>query len=114
MSRSRLSSRSALALLLGLGGLVLAASAQAETGWAASHPRQAQVLERTTHLQRRITEEVRTGEIGPARAYALRRQVGRLRAREQALARRNGGYITPQQQAALNAQEDRISRRVGP
>ena len=114
MSRSNPSSRGAFALLLALGAVALAGSAQAETGWAAAHPRRAQVLERTTQLERRITAEVRSGELGPARAAALRSQVWRVRAREQALARRNGGFITPAQQAALNAQEDRISRKVGP
>ncbi len=103
----------ALALVLGLGVLSTASPAQAGTRWEAAHPRRDQVLDRTHNLQRRITRERREGEIGPARARALRMQDRRVRAREQTMARRNGGTITRAQQAALNRQENRISQRVG-
>ncbi len=103
-----------LALILGLGALSAIPSAQAATRWEAAHPRRDQVLDRTHNLQRRITQERRAGEISPMRAHRLRMQDRRLRQREQAMARRNGGYITRGQQAALNQQANRVSRHVGP
>ncbi|OIQ89631.1 hypothetical protein GALL_284780 [mine drainage metagenome] len=106
--------RGVAAAFVGLGALAAVPAAQAETRWEAAHPRRDQVLDRTGHLHQRIARERREGEISPARAHALQLRVRRVRAREQALARRNGGYITPAQQAALNRQENRLSQRVGP
>ena len=102
-----------LAALLGLGAFTFTTAAQAESRWEATHPRRDQVLDRTQNLQRRITQQRREGEISLRRARALRMQDRHLRAEEQSMARRNGGYITPQQQAALNRQESGLSRRVG-
>lgn len=113
MSSHRPLVSSLLAMLLGLGSLTAFTAAQAETRWEAAHPRRDQVLDRTQNLRRRITQQRREGELSPQRARVLRRQDQHLRTEEQAMARRNGGYITPQQQARLNRQENGLSRRVG-
>lgn len=99
------------ALLVGIGSLAAVASAHAETRWESVHPRRDQVLDRTRHLDRRIVHERREGEIGAARAQALHAQV---RLEQRAMARSNGGFIIPARQAALNQQQDAISRKVGP
>lgn len=106
--------QAAAIFVLGIGALAAVASAHAETRWEAAHPRRDQVLDRTQHLNRRIVQERREGQIGVARAHALHAQVRQVRREEQAMARSNGGYITKAQQAALNQQENIIGRTVGP
>ena len=113
MSRRNSVVHGVLALVFGLGVMSVAMAAQAENRWEAKHPRRDQVLDRIQNLQRRIHQERLEGTMSPARARALRAQTNRVRAEEQAMARRNGGYITPAQQATLNRQEDRISQKVG-
>ncbi len=113
MSNHRPLIPSIVAVLLGVAALTAVTAAQAATHWEAAHPRRDQVLDRTHNLLRRTAQQRREGEISPRRARALRMQDRHIRAEEQAMARRNGGYITPQQQAALNRQENGLSRRVG-
>ena len=87
--------------------------AHADTAWDAAHPRRDQVIDRTHHLDQRIARERREGEIGPARALALHREVRRIRMEQRRMAQANGGAITRAQQARLNQQEDAVSRQIG-
>ncbi len=102
-----------LALALGLAALGIATAAQAENPWEGAHPRREQVWDRAGNLQRRIGQERNAGDLAPARAHALWLQVQSVRRQEQAMAAVNGGYLTPEQQTALNQEEDLISRRIG-
>lgn len=91
----------------------LAAPAIAQTPWQAQHPRRAQVDARLRTQDARIDEELRTGQITPARAARLHDADHRIRAHEQRMAAMHGGHITADDQARLNAEEDRISHRIG-
>lgn len=91
----------------------LAAPAMAQTPWQARHPLRAQVDARLANQAARIDQGVRTGRIAPARAQRLHAADQRIRAEEQRMAARNGGHITKRQQARLNAEEDRVSQRIG-
>ena len=113
------STRRSLGLLLvGLAALVVAAPGFArgdgrDHRFEAHHPRRDQVLDRSQFQNRRITRQVRAGELTHAQAHALRRNDARIAGREQYLARRNGGYITKKQQAHLNRRLDNNSKRIG-
>ena len=91
----------------------LAAPAMAQTAWQAEHPRRAQVDARLRTQDARIDEELSAGRISPARAAHLHAADERIRAHEQRLAAMHGGHITAADQARLNAEEDRVSRRIG-
>jgi len=91
----------------------LAAPAMAQTPWQAQHPRRAQVDARLRTQDARIDEEVRTGQISPAKAARLHAADRRIREHEQRMAAMHGGHITADDQARLNAEEDRVSHRIG-
>ena len=113
------STRRSLGLLLvGLAAMAVAAPGFArgdghDHRFEAHHPRRNQVLDRSQFQNRRITRQVREGELTHAQARALRRNDARIAGREQYLARRNGGYITKKQQARLNRRLDNNSKRIG-
>ncbi|HUN72478.1 MAG TPA: hypothetical protein VMU52_09225 [Steroidobacteraceae bacterium] len=91
----------------------LSAPAMAQNGWQAQHPRRAQVNARLATQDARIDQEVRTGQIGPRQAAHLHAADQRIRAQEEQMAARHGGHITAREQAKLNAEEDRVSHRIG-
>jgi hypothetical protein len=91
----------------------LAAPAMAQTPWQAEHPREAQVNGRLRNQDARIDQELRTGQIGPEQAARLHAADHRIRAKEQQMAAMHGGHITAHEQARLNAEEDRVSHRIG-
>jgi hypothetical protein len=91
----------------------LAAPAMAQTPWQAQHPRRAQVDARLRTQDARIDEEIRTGRISPAKAARLHAADRRIRGHEQRMAAMHGGHITADEQARLNAEEDRVSQRIG-
>ncbi|MHB1799957.1 MAG: hypothetical protein ACYCUI_16985 [Vulcanimicrobiaceae bacterium] len=76
------------------------------------HARRDQMLDRMQLQNHRITQQVREGELNHAQAHALRRTDARIAGREQALARRNGGYITKKHQAHLNRRLNDNSKRI--
>lgn len=81
--------------------------------WQAAHPRRAQVDARLATQDARIDQELRTGQIGPGQAARLHGADRRIRAEEQRMAAMHGGHITRHEQARLNAEEDRVSHRIG-
>lgn len=98
------------ATLMTLG---VAASAQAETRWEHNHPRRDQVNDRLERENARIRHEVREGEMSPRRAARLHHQVHKVRREERLMASQHGGHITRQERRVLNAQANRVSRRIG-
>lgn len=110
----RLSPRTASLLLIGLTALAAAAPSMAgDRHFDYHHPRRDQVLDRTQLQNRRITHQVREGELTHAQAHRLRANDARIAGREQYLAGRNGGYITRRQQANLNRRLNGNSKRIG-
>lgn len=91
----------------------LAAPAMAQSAWQIHHPRRAQVNGRLAIQDARIDQEVHTGQISPARAARLHEADQRIRAQEQQMAAMHGGHLTAREQARLNAEEDRVSQRIG-
>lgn len=91
----------------------LAAPAMADTPWQAQHPRRAQINARLEHQDARIDQELRTGQITPARAARLHAADQRIRAEERQMAAMHGGHLSDREQARLNAEEDRVSHRIG-
>lgn len=88
-------------------------AAMAQTAWQARHPRRAQVNARLANQDARIDQEVKTGQIGPAKAARLHMADQRIRDHERRMAAMHGGDITARDQAKLNAEEDRVSHRIG-
>jgi len=112
MSKSYPAVLTAAAAAVSLG--CLAAPAMAQGAWAAQHPLRAEVNARLAKQDMRIDQKVRMGQMGPDRAARLHAADGRIRAHEQRMAAMHGGHITPREQARLNAEEDRVSREIGP
>lgn len=106
--------RTSLAAVAAAASLVcLAAPAMAQTAWQAQHPRRAQVDARLRTQDARIDEELRTGQITPTRAARLHEADHRIRSHEERMAAMHGGHLTADDQARLNAEEDRVSHRIG-
>jgi hypothetical protein len=104
-------------LLIALAGLAMAtgaaSAASAQTTFDQTHPRRAEVNRRLENQDRRINQDRREGEIGPARAYRLHRADRRMRREELRFARNDNGHITRSQQHRLNRQENAVSQRIG-
>jgi len=111
MSKTYRNAVTAVAAALSLA--CLAAPAMAQSAWQIHHPRRAQVNDRLAMQDARIDQEVRTGQISPAQAARLHGADERIRAQEQQMAAMHGGHITRREQARLNAEEDRLSHRIG-
>ena len=97
-----------LAVALGASSL-----AQAETVWQAQHPRRTEVNARLANQNRRINQEVRTGQISRAKAAQLHHEDHQIRNEERAMASQDGGHITKAEQHVLNQQENHVSRQIG-
>ena len=81
--------------------------------WAADHPRRAQVNQRLRNQNNRIRQEVKEGDLNKAQAGQLHHEDHMIRQEERDMAKVNGGYITKQQQGALNQQLNKVSGRIG-
>jgi hypothetical protein len=102
----------ASAIFLGAAGFV--PLAHADGRWAAAHPRRDQVNDRLANQSRRINQEYRAGEITRGQAAQLHREDHQVRQEERLMASQSGSHITCLEQQALNQQENRISRQIGP
>lgn len=107
--------RSTFAVALFCSALTLGAvlPARADTPWNTHHPRREQINHRLGTQNRRISTQLREGEITRGQAARLHRADRRTRMTERRMARRNGGYVTRRQQRLLNRRENRVSRRIG-
>jgi hypothetical protein len=111
MSKSIHTVLTAVAAAVSLG--CIATPALAQGAWQAQHPRRAQLDGRLRTQDARIDEELRAGQITPARAARLHDADHHIRAEEQRMAAMHGGHITEREQARLNGEADRVSHRIG-
>ena len=103
-----------LASAIFLGAAGVAPAAHADGAWAAAHPRRDQVNDRLANQSRRINQDYRAGEITRGQATQLHHEDHQVRQEERLMASQNGSHITRLEQQALNQQENRISRQIGP
>jgi hypothetical protein len=102
----------AAAMALALAGVSSIATAQ-DTQWQDNHPRREEVNKRLQNQNKRISKEVKAGEISPEQAKKLHKQDRKIRKEEKAMASQNGGHITKAEQKRLNRQENRVSKEIG-
>jgi len=93
--------------------VAIPASAPSKAEWNKDHPRRAEVNARIAKQNKRITNEVKEGEINKSQAQALRATDKSVRAQERADAKANGGHITKAEQANLNQQLNQNSQVIG-
>jgi hypothetical protein len=101
----------AIALFAGAGGSTFAADK--DTTWQKNHPRREQVNNRLANQNKRIHNEVKSGEITKTQATTLHQQDKALRQEERTMASHDGGHITKTEQKALNQQENAVSKQIG-
>ncbi len=105
--------------LVTICGLIVTASllaptmASAETKWEKSHPRRDQVNDRLANQNKRIHNEVKEGEMSKGEASQLHQEDKNIRSEERSMAKQDGGHITKADQAALNQQENGVSKQIG-
>ena len=100
------------ALALCLGGLVSTAMAD-ETKWQKDHPRRTEVNNRLANQNKRINNEVKSGQITKQQAQKLHSQDHAIRQEERTMASHDGGHITKADQKSLNQQENAVSKEIG-
>ena len=106
--------RTSVALaLVAFGAATFTVGAMAETPWQQAHPRRTEVNARLNHQDRRINNEVKSGEISKGQAATLHKEDRQIRREEHAMARQDGGHITKLDQRALNQQENGVSAQIG-
>ncbi len=89
------------------------AQTPAETQWQKDHPRRTEVNARLANQNKRINNEVKSGEITKAQGAQLHKNDRQIRKEERAMASQNGGHITKTEQKALNQQENANSKKIG-
>jgi hypothetical protein len=91
----------------------LSSNAFAETPWQKHHPVRVHDNHRIANQNRRITQEVKEGEMTHAQAHALRADDRKIRQEERDMASQNGSHLTRADQHALNQQLNENSRDIG-
>jgi hypothetical protein len=91
----------------------LSGAALADTRFQQFHPRREQVNNRLANQNRRITTEVKEGEISGKQAAYLHSEDHQIRTEERAMASQNNTHLTKLEQATLNQQENRVSQQIG-
>ena len=109
LSKSKIAIGAVVAAFLG----TIAGGAMAETKWEKNHPRRDQVNDRLANQNHRINQERKEGEITKEQANQLHKEDRQIRREERAMASQNGGHITKKEQAALNQQENAVSKQIG-
>ena len=94
-------------------GSIAASSMAADGPWAKDHPRRTQVNKRLNNQNKRIDQEVKSGEISKGQAAKLHKEDRQIRKEERTMASQNGGHITKQEQKTLNQQENQVSKQIG-
>jgi len=100
------------ALALSLGALASTAMAD-ETQWQKDHPRRTEVNNRLANQNKRINNEVKSGQITKQQAQKLHAQDHAIRQEERTMASHDNGHITKADQKALNQQENAVSKEIG-
>ena len=104
----------AVTMILGiLAGGAFAADEAKDINWQKNHPRREQVNNRLNNQNKRITNEVKEGDLTKSQAAGLRKQDRQIRKEERLMASQNGGHITKQEQKTLNQQENAVSSKIG-
>jgi hypothetical protein len=85
----------------------------AETQWEKDHPRRDQVNDRLANQNKRIHQEVKSGQITKQQAAQLHKQDHQIRQEERAMASHDNGHLTKADQRSLNQQENAVSREIG-
>ena len=91
----------------------LSGNALAETKFQQYHPRRAEVNGRLANQNRRISTEVKDGQISRQRASYLHSEDHQIRTEERDEASQNNSHITRLEQASLNQQENHVSQQIG-
>lgn len=78
-----------------------------------THPRRAEVNHRLDNQDRRIHNEAREGDMSKGKAARMHKEDRHIRHEERAMASKDGGHISKQDQAKLNRQENRVSQQIG-
>ena len=104
-------------LLLGLIATAVAAPTMAserhDGHFDKHHPRRDQVLDRSQRQNKRITQQVRDGDLTHAQAHSLRQTDHAVATQQRADAAANGGYITKSQQKSLNQELNANGQQIG-
>ena len=91
----------------------LSTSSFAQSKFAATHPRRAEVNARLKNQDKRIHTEVKDGEISKAKAAELHARDHSIRATERYDASKDGGHVTKAEQEKLNKRENNVSKAIG-
>ncbi len=91
----------------------VATNAMAETQWQKDHPRRTEVNKRLNNQDKRIHNEVKSGQISKGHAAQLHHEDHAIRTEERTMASTDGGHITRPEQKALNQQENQVSNQIG-
>ena len=102
-----------LAAFATLGALFSAPASAQETQWQKDHPRRTEVNDRLQNQNKRITKEVKEGEISKTQAKTLRANDKTIHGEEKAMASQDNGHITKTDQRALNQQLNQNSQAIG-
>jgi hypothetical protein len=92
---------------------LVAPGQSAVAGWAANHPRRAEVNLRLTAQNHRINRELREGELTAGQARHLHHENQFIGKQERFMASQNHGHITPAGQRTLNQEENGVSKQIG-
>ena len=101
-----------LTCIAAVGLLAVNATALAQTRFGTTHPRRAEVNSRLRNQNRRITNQVKDGDMSHAKAERLRANDRATRSEERSMASQNGGHITKSEKRVLNQQENKNSRKI--
>jgi hypothetical protein len=85
----------------------------AQSKFAATHPRRAEVNARLRNQDKRIHTEVKEGDMSKAKAAELHARDHSIRATERYDASKDGGHITKAEQEKLNKRENNVSKAIG-
>ena len=107
------SKRKLLGAIISLSLVMGAATTASAAGWAASHPRRAEVNSRLANQNRRIDTERKDGEITRAQAQDLHAEDRGIRGEERFDASNNNSHITRAEDRSLNQQENAVSQQIG-
>jgi hypothetical protein len=105
-----------LAAIVTLGSMLSApvfAQQTQETQWQKDHPRRTEVNDRLKNQNKRITNEVKDGQISKSQAKQLRSNDKTIHGEERAMASQDNGHITKTDQKALNQQLNQNSQAIG-
>jgi len=100
------------AATLALAGLATSALAD-QTQWQKDHPRRTEVNKRLANQNKRINNEVKSGQISKAQGAKLHAEDHAIRSEERTMASTNGSHITKAEQKSLNQQENQVSKQIG-